>query len=680
MHLNYRSEIDGLRAIAVLPVIFFHAGIEKFSGGFVGVDIFFVISGYLITSIIIKELYNKTFSLKNFYERRARRILPALIFVILITSFLSFFFLTRSELTSYFKSVNATLLFYSNFYFWKTTPYFQSESDLEPLLHTWSLSIEEQFYIIFPIILIFIFTFLKKYILSFFILTFFLSLIVCQTLALKTGGTLNFYFTISRVWELALGAIAAYTIINKKILISNLYTNLLSIFGFILIIFSIFFFNKKILYPSLYTLLPALGTVLIILFAEEKTFIKKLLSSKILVSIGLVSYSFYLWHQPLLAIGKIYLINFSLFVKIIIILIAFLASCISYKFIEKPFRAGIKQKKNRFIKNIFMIFLIINCFSFLVIQTFKKDSVFSTESNIAKMISQNMTVALPNLEKRNFSIFKIFHSNKKVENIVAGSSRIAFVGNEILKDKSLNLNVETATIEDQVALTIIGVEKFNPKRVFLSADPWLFNEAEFPPNSKRWMVLENELNYSLNKINNENITQNFKNFNNRSIYNGFQKFFDETYNNYNLRKKRSLEKNFLEGRHIVYPDGSERFAASRNNKTTGREFTHYFAPYIDSAEKKKLYFKFLNYLKHKDIEIFLVLVPIFETSYNASIANKSSLLDIESYFYNIAKKNNLNIIGSYNPNKIPCTKSEFLDDLHPDKLCVKKIFKNYIGQ
>ena len=169
MNFKYRSEIDGLRAIAVIPVVLFHAGFGLFDGGFVGVDVFFVISGYLITTIILKELGNNTFSLKNFYERRARRILPALIFVILITSILSFTFLTKSELAGYFKSVNATLFFYSNFYFWKTTPYFNSEADLEPLLHTWSLSIEEQFYLLFPITLIFLFSFFRKYIFLFFI-------------------------------------------------------------------------------------------------------------------------------------------------------------------------------------------------------------------------------------------------------------------------------------------------------------------------------------------------------------------------------------------------------------------------------------------------------------------------------------------------------------------------------
>ena len=267
---------------------------------------FFVISGYLITTIILEELNNNTFTLKNFYERRARRILPVLIFVILVTSIISFIFLTRSEIASYFKSVISTLFFFSNFYFWKTAPYFKSESELEPLLHTWSLSIEEQFYIMFPITLVIFYKFLRNHIFLLFIFSFILSFIICQFLALKTSGGLNFYFTLSRIWELALGAMCAYLLIYKNLSSSNLIKNLFSIVGFFLILFSIFFFNKQTIYPSFNTLLPTVGTALIILFANEKTFVKKILSIRLLIVLGLMSYSLYLWHQPILAFGRIF--------------------------------------------------------------------------------------------------------------------------------------------------------------------------------------------------------------------------------------------------------------------------------------------------------------------------------------------------------------------------------------
>jgi len=386
MIIKYRSEIDGLRALAVIPVIFFHAGFSFFSGGFVGVDVFFVISGYLITTIIIKELNNDTFSIKRFYERRARRILPALIFVILISSIISFIFLTRIELGSYFKSVIATLLFFSNFYFYKTTPYFRSESDLEPLLHTWSLSIEEQFYIIFPITLLLFHKFFKRYIFLMLAFGFVASLFICQFLALKTGGTLNFYFTFSRAWELALGAICAHTLIYKDLSYSTLIKNFLSTIGIILIVFSIFFFSRQTVFPSFYTLVPTIGTSLIILFADKDTFINKILSIKFLVSIGLISYSLYLWHQPLLAFGRIFFDDLSIINKLTLIFLSILMSIISYFLIEKIFRDKNKMNFKTFFRTGYITSIFLILFSYTSYDFFLSKN--STEAIFGKIISK----------------------------------------------------------------------------------------------------------------------------------------------------------------------------------------------------------------------------------------------------------------------------------------------------
>ena len=159
---DYKPQIDGLRALAVLPVIFFHAGFKSFEGGFVGVDIFFVISGYLITKLILEDVYNNKFNLGNFYLRRARRLLPALFFVILTTIPFSIFLMSNDQLIYYSKQIFSVIFFISNLFFWKNSGYFDPESDLQPLLHTWSLAVEEQFYIFFPIFLILIFKYFKK--------------------------------------------------------------------------------------------------------------------------------------------------------------------------------------------------------------------------------------------------------------------------------------------------------------------------------------------------------------------------------------------------------------------------------------------------------------------------------------------------------------------------------------
>ena len=676
MIIKYRSEIDGLRALAVIPVIFFHAGFSFFSGGFVGVDVFFVISGYLITTIIIKELNNDTFSIKRFYERRARRILPALIFVILISSIISFIFLTRSELGSYFKSVIATLLFFSNFYFYKTTPYFRSESDLEPLLHTWSLSIEEQFYIIFPITLLLFHKFFKRYIFLMLAFGFVASLFICQFLALKTGGILNFYFTFSRVWELALGAICAHILIYKNLSYSTLIKNLLSIIGIILIVFSIFFFSTQTVFPSFYTLVPTIGTSLIILFANKDTFINKILSIKFLVGIGLISYSLYLWHQPLLAFGRIYLDEFSNLIKLSLILISLILSYLTFLFIETPFRKNIIIfKKNFFIKTFSIIF-ILNIFSLLIVDLYKPNSIFSTESMVAKKLSRGFSVAPPGLEKRNFSKFKILYNENNPKNIIVGSSRIAFIGENLLQESSLNLSVGTATLEDQIALTMLSISILKPQRILLAADPWLFNKKEFPPYSSRWKFLEKEY-YTAKKMIIEKLPlMFFKNASKLKIKSNF--IYDKInifYNLVNIRQNKIYNENYFAKRRTFFPDGTEKFVENPN-EIIDKKFSHFFDPYEESLEKKQLFEEFIFYLLENKIQPVFLLIPIYETSYELSLKESDLLINIEKYFLKFADKNNIRVFGSYNPKLVFCEKNEFRDETHPKISCINKIINN----
>ena len=496
MIIKYRSEIDGLRALAVIPVIFFHAGFDLFSGGFVGVDIFFVISGYLITTIIINELNNDKFSITNFYERRARRILPVLFFVILISSIISFILLTRSELASYFKSVISSLFFYSNYHFYIHTPYFKSESDLEPLLHTWSLSIEEQFYIIFPITMLLFYKFFKQHILLFFVVIFASSLFVCQFLAMKTGGTLNFYFTISRIWELSLGSLCAYFIIYKKTSFSILGKNFFSIIGIVFILISILFFDNQTIYPSLHALLPTLGTVLIILFADKETYVKKILSIKFIVGIGLISYSLYMWHQPFLAFGRIFFDDFSTTKKILSLILSFLLSIFSYHFIEKFFRNKEKINFKSFFKTGLISIIFLVAISYVNINFFSSKN--STEALMAKTLLKKDAVYWAKIDDRLFVKNRIIHENLKPRILIIGSSRIMEISNKNFDQQVLQLGVSGASIEDHIAITLMALEKFNNvDKILLSADPWLFNKYS---NELRWKTISDEYQLSLNNI------------------------------------------------------------------------------------------------------------------------------------------------------------------------------------
>jgi peptidoglycan/LPS O-acetylase OafA/YrhL len=340
--ITYRKDIDGLRAIAVIGVILYHSEIfinENliFSGGFLGVDVFFVISGYLITSIIIREYsFKKKFSFLNFYERRIRRLIPALLFVLTTALILAYFFLLPVQFETYLKSTISSIFFYSNFYFHYTgQAYGQMIMSTKPLLHTWSLSVEEQFYIIFPLLFIFIFNIFRdntKYILFIFIIfSLFLS-----TYITHSHSSFSFYMIFTRAWELICGSVIALNNFKNKKKNGN---SFLKTLGLLLIIFAFFFFDRVNQHPSYLTLVPVLGSCLVINNQSSISLCNKILTYKIFVKIGLISYSLYLWHHPLLSFGKISgFTENSFFSKIILISLSFLLSYFTYNFVEQKFR------------------------------------------------------------------------------------------------------------------------------------------------------------------------------------------------------------------------------------------------------------------------------------------------------------------------------------------------------
>lgn len=363
--MNYRPEIDGLRAIAVLPVLFFHAGFELFAGGFVGVDIFFVISGYLITSIILKEKLANTFTIANFYERRARRILPALFFIMICCVPAAFILMTPSELKDFGLSLSATSLFGSNILFWQDSGYFAGPNELKPLLHTWSLAVEEQYYLFFPIFLMLIWRFGLKWIAGILMLLAVVSLLISHWAAFN-APVANFYLLPTRGWELLLGVFAAFYILYKDYsfkFASPLVSEIAGVIGIFLIIFSIFSFDESTPFPSFWALIPTFGTVLIILFSTPKTLVGRFLSIKFIVATGLISYSLYLWHQPIFAFSRMYSSDhLSPLTLIFLIALSFFLAYVSWRYVEKIFR-----EKNKISRRSIFISSILGSILFIVI-------------------------------------------------------------------------------------------------------------------------------------------------------------------------------------------------------------------------------------------------------------------------------------------------------------------------
>ncbi len=372
---DYRPEIDSLRAISVVAVIIYHAKIYFFGhlffgGGYYGVDIFFVISGYLITSKIFKDMKNKNFSFTNFYLRRARRILPALFLTLLISFILSWFSLMPSQFVDFAKSVLFTLSFISNYFFYITGLEYGAVSGLlKPILHTWSLGIEEQFYIIFPLLFFLIFKYLRNFLL-FILIAIFLGSLFFSIILSNIDPILNFFILFSRIWELLLGSIIYFIKTKINFEVSKNISNTFTLVAINLIFFSFMFIYDSHPTPNLKTLIPLLGASLIIFFYKKEGFLNRLFINKFALGIGLISYSLYLFHYPIFAFVRSLRLATGTFEFFIVAFIIFAFSIISYYFVEKPFRNSRLVNDRTFLKVLSFFLLLIISISVLVI---KKD-------------------------------------------------------------------------------------------------------------------------------------------------------------------------------------------------------------------------------------------------------------------------------------------------------------------
>ncbi len=354
--LNYRDDIDGLRALSVLAVLFYHLQIFSISGGFLGVDIFFVISGYIITRLIIKEYNLKTFNLSNFYWRRIRRIFPPLIITLLVTNLISLFIFFPNEYDYLSRANLSAIFFISNFFFWKNTDYFNELTSQSPLLHTWSLSVEEQFYIIFPILFIFFYKFKSKNIFFYFIIIISIISLLSANYLGKISPDPNFFFTTSRVFEIGLGALTAFVEKNnffikfKNNIANNFNLDFLNSIFLIALVLSFFYLDERMNLPNYYTLIPIFACSFIILFNHQKFFIYKILSNKFSSFTGKISYGMYLYHFPIIIFFNYF--DFHDF-KVLLIFVIYLISYISWKYFETPFR-----NKNIISKKVLIICIL----------------------------------------------------------------------------------------------------------------------------------------------------------------------------------------------------------------------------------------------------------------------------------------------------------------------------------
>jgi peptidoglycan/LPS O-acetylase OafA/YrhL len=402
-----------------VPVILFHAGFGLFDGGFVGVDVFFVISGYLITTIIVDEMEEGRFCLIRFFERRARRILPALYVVALTAAALASYSLLPNHLVSFGKSLLSIPLFSSNVFFWSERGYFGVATDLKPMVHTCSLAVEEQFYIVYPAV--FLLLAQKKRLLYALLFCGFAVSLAASWYLTRLHFETAFYLPISRAWELLTGAFIALLSVKGRLRFGLPESEALTLVGLALILYAVFTFGPGTPFPSLNSAFPVAGAALVIVGSARANLMRRVLSFSPLVQIGLASYSLYLIHQPLFAIAR-HLHVFESFRELLIVICLPLA-LLNYRFVEIPFR-----DKKTFSRRAVLAFSIAGGIltaagGGVLVQTHGLISRFSEKDRI--LLSQFETIATYN--PRRFDALEL-------KDFKAGKTKVLLVGDSFAKD------------------------------------------------------------------------------------------------------------------------------------------------------------------------------------------------------------------------------------------------------
>jgi peptidoglycan/LPS O-acetylase OafA/YrhL len=334
----YRADIDGLRGISVLAVIAFHAFPDLVPGGFIGVDVFFVISGFLISGIIFDEMRSDAFSLRSFYARRIRRIFPALVLVLTVTALVGWWILLPQDMLRLGKQLLSSAAFVANFYFWFQSGYFSPDAHSFPLLHLWSLGVEEQFYIVWPLVLLLLRRRPDRIFAAILViaaLSFLLNILTID------HHEANFYSPLTRAWELMLGAAVAWLVRHYPSVVTARQTEPLRILGLLAILSAAFMFNSQMRYPGWLALVPTIGSALLVASPGKGGVTSYLTATGPIVATGRISYPLYLWHWPLLVLAEAFkFVTLTVLERGLVVAVSFILAGLTYEWVEKPIRFG----------------------------------------------------------------------------------------------------------------------------------------------------------------------------------------------------------------------------------------------------------------------------------------------------------------------------------------------------
>lgn len=425
--MKYRKDIDGLRAVAVLSVIFFHSGVIAFSGGFVGVDVFFVISGYLITTLVYDDIKKGEFSFISFYKRRALRLLPALSITLFFVSLFGFVFLNNAEFSNLGKEIIFSSVGLANILFAQGSNYFVNDSVFNPLIHLWSLGVEEQFYFVWPLILFLLGRYNFRFLFFITLLFIFSSLYLSET-ATEMNPIKSYYYPHYRFFELLVGAIFAILASDRRFsyLNSNFVINeLLSFFSFFAIVYFSLVFDENTLFPGFNALYPCIATG-IFLFCSKSTKMGDILGNKLFVFIGLISYPLYLYHQPFLSVLYFFNIDMNpVNLAISTLLVCSPLAWLTYRYIERPLRQSSSFHKGKWPSSLTLVIFTIPIFVAIGVFINRTHGVpwrFSFLNSFAYEVSQNNVSSFHDNFQRGYSVRQ------------ESEGRVLFVGDSVLQN------------------------------------------------------------------------------------------------------------------------------------------------------------------------------------------------------------------------------------------------------
>ena len=587
----YRSDIDALRGYSIIFVILYHARFYYndfflFSGGFVGVDIFFVITGFLITKLLVSEYnLNKTIDVLDFFERRIRRLIPVLFLVLLVSTLFSPLVLEPTKLKHFSESFFASIFFTANIYFHYFGNFYETNASLKtPLLHLWSLGIEEQFYILYPFLLLFALKFFKKFLIFFALVGFLISLSFAEYAS--THHTMfNFYMLPSRAWEIGAGVLVALLSLRKKIILNNFLINIIIFLSFLILIFFLLIFSTGNKHPSLITLIPVCVTSILIYLGENdtKTFFKNFFYNKYIIFFGKISFSLYLWHFLIFSIFRNSYIDENISIKLIIITLSIILSFFSYKYVEQKFRdRSISFKKVRkFIIILFIPTLILNI-AILKDKNFIKSFYSIDGVNLTEWNDTEWAIR----QTRKLSFNDSFPKNNKENVLIVGNCH----GDDIyLILKLNNQNYEKNNFE-LYPRTEVG-NFIN----FMNASNLLYKEA-------RTIIFATQWNDRIEDVNVlDEIIKKGKNDNKEIIIIGPNPEFE-----YKEEKLRFTKNNFTNYKKYIFKKNSSKLSDDeiKNLKSI------YFDQLTTNIDIQKVEDQLINITKKNDVQ-FISLISIF---------------------------------------------------------------------